>query len=158
MPSVLLVKMKTCTKCNEEKELLEFYEKRGSKDGRSRECKTCLNGRSKEYQKSHPEMHRTCDNRWKSENKDKIREAGWKSYGIDMTVELYNDLFEKQKGRCAICGTHQVDLGRALSVDHNHETGEINGLLCSRCNNGLGCFRDDVKIMKLAIVYLERHA
>jgi hypothetical protein len=75
-------------------------------------------------------------------------------YGI--TLVDYNELFILQNGRCAICGIHQVELTRALHVDHNHDTGEIRGLLCSNCNTGMGMFSDDVNMLQRVIAYLEK--
>jgi len=43
-------------------------------------------------------------------------------------------LFDKQKGRCAICGKEEKEFKRRLNVDHNHKTGQVRGLLCYRCN------------------------
>jgi len=43
---------------------------------------------------------------------------------------VYFDLFDKQEGRCAICGRHQKELKHKLSLDHDHATGVIRGLLC----------------------------
>lgn len=52
-------------------------------------------------------------------------------------VARYYDLFmEQQGGTCAICD--QLPTNRRLSLDHNHETGDIRGLLCIRCNVTLG--------------------
>jgi len=45
---------------------------------------------------------------------------------------------------------------RELSVDHNHETNKIRGLLCNHCNIGLGNFKDSTTLLSLAIEYLER--
>ena len=67
------------------------------------------------------------------------REVAWKRNGLKLTIERYDELLLKQGNRCAICGTHQSELKIALAVDHDHETGEIRGLLCSRCNINLGC-------------------
>jgi DNA-directed RNA polymerase subunit RPC12/RpoP len=53
-------------------------------------------------------------------------------YGL--TKEQYNELFEKQKGCCALCGKHQSELKMRLAVDHCHQTSEIRSLLCSYCN------------------------
>ncbi len=54
---------------------------------------------------------------------------------------------------CEIC--HQVDVtGRRLSLDHDHQTGDFRGWLCSRCNQGLGLFRDSPKKLKSAAAYL----
>jgi hypothetical protein len=53
--------------------------------------------------------------------------------GID--TDLYEQLLASQNGGCAICGNPPKT--RRLSVDHNHRTGQVRGLLCFRCNRGL---------------------
>lgn len=58
---------------------------------------------------------------------------------------------ETKAGPCEICGTHC----EPLHWDHNHVTGQFRGWLCPRCNGGLGCFGDDIEVMKWAIQYLE---
>lgn len=73
----------------------------------------------------------------------------------NMTLEDYNSLFIKQEGRCAICGTHQSELKRALCVDHNHATGKVRGLLCDYCNHALGKSRENIEILYRMIAYLE---
>lgn len=62
------------------------------------------------------------------------------SRGVDRSfnTDSYDKLFEEQKGRCAICGKHQIAEKRKLSIDHNHETGKVRGLLCNKCNYTLG--------------------
>ncbi len=75
-------------------------------------------------------------------------------YGI--TSENYNDMFIEQGGCCAICGKHQEEFKFRLSIDHCHETGKVRGLLCHRCNGGLGCFDDNIQIVKNVIKYLEQ--
>lgn len=74
-------------------------------------------------------------------------------YGI--TAEQYTRLFNFQEGRCRICRNSAENEKRKLAVDHDHITGRIRGLLCARCNNGLGYFRDNIITMKAAIAYLE---
>lgn len=54
---------------------------------------------------------------------------------------------------CAICGRS----GGKHEVDHDHKTGKVRGILCSRCNNGLGQFLDNITLLKKAITYLEKH-
>ena len=70
-------------------------------------------------------------------------------YGI--TLEDYETLLEKQNWCCAIC--HETT---KLNVDHSHMSLNIRGLLCSNCNLGLGHFKNDPNILKLALGYLER--
>lgn len=64
--------------------------------------------------------------------------------------QLYSDLFEKQEGLCAICGEYMI---KPL-MDHCHDTEEVRGLLCSRCNTGLGFFKDDQVSLSKAVRYL----
>ncbi|GEM_PF-2980426 len=64
--------------------------------------------------------------------------------------QLYADLFEKQGGCCAICKTVMT---RPV-LDHCHVTMEVRGLLCSKCNVGIGQFNDDPALLVLAINYL----
>lgn len=67
----------------------------------------------------------------------------------------YEAMFKTQKGRCAICLTPATPSGKgALQVDHCHATGRVRGLLCLRCNAGLGMFDDDTLTLEIAIDYL----
>ena len=75
-----------------------------------------------------------------------------KRYGI--TPEQYYEFLNKQNNSCAICGKHQSELKKALAVDHNHKTNKIRGLLCDRCNRGLGYFGEDKNIINNANNYL----
>jgi hypothetical protein len=68
----------------------------------------------------------------------------------------YAKLLIEQNNSCAICGVSATELKRELSVDHNHETGKIRGLLCHHCNIGLGNFKDSTTLLSVAIEYLER--
>ena len=60
-------------------------------------------------------------------------------------------MFEKQEGKCAICGSKDE---KHLCVDHSHENGKIRKLLCENCNKGLGYFRDNPLVLENAINYL----
>ncbi len=71
-------------------------------------------------------------------------------YGI--TIKDYFSILNEQNECCAICG-NRTDAKR-LAVDHCHKTGKVRGLLCSNCNLGLGCFKDDKNNLKKAIDYL----
>ncbi|MGI4815778.1 MAG: endonuclease VII domain-containing protein [Janthinobacterium lividum] len=77
-------------------------------------------------------------------------------YGL--TAGEHRAMVESQDGVCALCGRTGAD-GRVtrLSVDHCHATGVVRGLLCVRCNSGLGLFADDPDRLRAAAAYLERH-
>ena len=64
--------------------------------------------------------------------------------------------------RCDICGeldSHKLKWGgrKALAFDHCHKTNRQRGRLCSRCNTGLGSFRDDPRLLRNALEYLRRY-
>lgn len=67
----------------------------------------------------------------------------------------YIKRLDKQGGRCAICGRYPSK-NRALAEDHDHEDGFIRGLLCLKCNVGLGYFGDDALRLRRAAEYLRK--
>lgn len=74
-----------------------------------------------------------------------------KRYGI--TTKQYEEMKEKQDGKCAIC--HNVP--ERLVVDHNHTTGKVRELLCDACNFALGALKEDVLRFEAAITYIQKH-
>lgn len=78
-----------------------------------------------------------------------------KTYGI--TREQYDKMRKEQNDSCAICGEHESNMRQRLAVDHCHETLKVRGLLCLKCNLGIGCLRDDINIINRAAEYLESH-
>lgn len=83
-------------------------------------------------------------------------------YGI--TLETYNVMLAAQSGVCAICRGAETYVPKGhgtpkpLSVDHNHETGQIRGLLCSNCNYLVGHCKEDRDVLLEAVKYLDKHA
>lgn len=71
------------------------------------------------------------------------------------SADIRAELFLKQHGRCAICNVSQKDVNKPFSLDHNHTTEKVRGLLCVRCNVALGHLKEDPKIIKRVIEYLE---
>jgi hypothetical protein len=84
----------------------------------------------------------------------------YKKYGI--TLEWYRETLAKQNNVCAICKEPETTVIREkvikMPVDHDHETGKTRGLLCTRCNRGLGLFRDKIDILNSAISYLSKYS
>ena len=73
-------------------------------------------------------------------------------YGLE--EDQHKKLLNEQKGGCAIC--RKVPK-KQLSVDHDHQTNEVRGLLCQSCNTGLGLFADSPELLRAAAIYLEKH-
>lgn len=71
-----------------------------------------------------------------------------KSYGV--SAEQFNQMMNEQKGHCKICKT----LMFKPCIDHCHASGRVRGLLCGRCNSGLGYFQDDTVLLLAAVEYL----
>lgn len=82
-----------------------------------------------------------------------------RKYGI--TLEWYRNQLFKQNNVCAICKQPEKAVIRgkviAMPVDHCHKTGKARGLLCTKCNRGLGLFEDNVDFLNNAIEYLKLH-
>ena len=62
------------------------------------------------------------------------------SYGL--TPDQWQQMFDRQKGCCDICGKHQSQIKAKLCVDHNHKTGKIRSLLCVGCNIAVGHYEN----------------
>lgn len=78
-----------------------------------------------------------------------------KLYGF--SVKQYDELLLKQNYMCAICGSKEANSSTAkfFYVDHDHITKKVRGLLCHKCNFGLGQFNDSIELLNNAINYLE---
>ncbi len=78
----------------------------------------------------------------------------WYEYGI--CIQDYDYLYNLQNGVCAIC-EEPPSKNRVLAVDHDHSDSKVRGLLCSRCNKGIGLFQEDINIIKKALLYLDKY-
>lgn len=74
-------------------------------------------------------------------------------YGI--SIEQYNTLLRKQRHRCKVCKRHESEFRIKLSVDHDHKTGEIRGLLCTYCNRYVIGRHRDPTLLASAARYLK---
>lgn len=77
-------------------------------------------------------------------------------YQFGITLDEYRAKESEQEGKCAICGC-ACPTGRSLAVDHNHETGEVRGLLCANCNRAIGLLKEDPDRLLAAAAYLLRY-
>lgn len=70
-----------------------------------------------------------------------------------ISLNQFNNTLTQQGGKCAICGT-EFKPEDDKHTDHDHEDDEFRGILCSNCNRGLGCFKDNVRYLLRAVDYL----
>lgn len=136
--------MKNCRKCGVSSEEADFQKNSIFKDGVDTICKRCKSLYEKERYKKNRTAILNKQKKWFRKKDLK------KKYG--MTEEDYIKKFKKQKGRCAICG---LVVAGNLNIDHDHSSGLVRGLLCTRCNLGLGMFKDDINILKKSIKYIK---
>lgn len=168
------LKLKNCSKCNIEKPIDRFSIVNRNKDGFKTYCKDCEKSirqlealRIKARQKV-PE-YKNCTICREMLPKDRFGKNGGRISGLDdcckkcrnpkivakrfnISVGDYLSMREKCGNVCEICGNSDDK----LAVDHCHSTGVIRGMLCNRCNRGIGYFKDSVDLLKETIKYLER--
>ena len=135
-------RLKHCTKCKQELPVSNFYKANGKKSGYKSHCKKCVLEKAKETY-------------YNPENYRRRTENHWKKQGIEFTLEGYDDLYQKQKGKCGICGTTKNRNDTRFCVDHCHDTGNIRGLLCHDCNTSIGKLGDSKEGLMKALEYLD---
>lgn len=122
---------KLCVKCSVWKPLVEYYNNKTTGDGLFAQCRDCLNARRSK-----------------------------RRYGVSK-----KELFDAQEGKCAICGSLDI-VGRVGHIDHDHNCCSgtetcgkcVRGILCARCNHGLGHFKDSSKNLRAAADYIDKHS
>lgn len=129
---IILTGEKRCSRCGEIKSIKEFHLQNNKPSGLRSHCKRC-----------------------------RAETIQIKRYGI--TLKEKEEMILGQDGRCAICKDFlpkitPVGGGKANpQTDHDHKSGRIRGILCPRCNTGLGSFKDSCVLLQLAIGYLQRY-
>ncbi len=120
-------------------------------------CRSCYAAWKRENYEKNKDRHLENAKRWRIENPEKAKEAARRSrlkrdYGI--SPEEYEELMAKQGGLCAACRCEPTfGKGRSLHIDHDHETGEVLGLLCTKCNSARGLLDNSVEKMTRLAAY-----
>lgn len=165
--------MKLCKDCGELKSLSEFSKHPTNKDRHQQKCKKCCAVYQKNWLVTNRESNLIKQKAWYAANRDKqkVHSAAWQKanpekfkqymrkvklkqrYGL--SVEQFDEMVQQQRGQCVICGTsepgNRFNKPGRWYVDHCHATGKVRGLLCAKCNAGLGFFGDDpVRLLKAA--------
>jgi hypothetical protein len=119
-----------------------------------------VNAQSRARRARRPEAHREYARRHRA--KLGAAEANMRAvankHGI--TVADFLRMRDEQGNLCAICAKPETTRSRwggkkELAVDHNHATGKVRGLLCVRCNHGIGYLMDDPALCVAAAEYLK---
>lgn len=117
--------------------------------------KDAVRARLDAYDAAHPEMRRDIAARWRAKNPGYYRARKLKTrYGL--TEAAFESLLDGQDRACAVCRCNLDAKGVVPCVDHDHNTGDVRGVLCRACNTGLGLFKDDPELMRAAAAYVER--
>lgn len=133
-PSEPLEAERVCIYCNQSKDIRDFT--RHSNGGRGSTRKVCSSCASTQL---------------------RCRRMG-------ITIELFHEMLAKQDHQCAICKIHIDEEGKSFSIDHDHSccSGKascgkcVRGLLCTKCNTGLGMFRDNEAVIIAAAGYIRQ--
>jgi hypothetical protein len=165
---------KKCETCKRRKPFAEFTKLASAKDGLSHKCKPCKKKIADAYYKRNRELLRRRQAEWALNNPEKVKSNRCKDYArhreerlkgqrtirvmrYGITLEAYQEMEDKQGHLCAICRQPPEKLNgrqKSLNVDHDHVSGKVRGLLCTRCNTGIGLFLDSPALLSAAIGYL----
>lgn len=147
-----VVAVKQCTRCRKVKPISEFHPRYDRADRRPQShCKAC---------------HYQLTQAWRHRNRDKVNAVyrvynGARRHG--MTLLEYRAFIAKLPDACEVCGRNlhlhagATRLASTICIDHDHETGQIRGVLCMNCNTALGLAADDPALLRKLARYLTKH-
>lgn len=159
----VVVITRSCSKCSEEKPLDAFGFSKMHKGGRRSECRDCVNARHRERYHSDPDFRKRllASSKRHADANPEVWKRRYLMRVYNITLEEYNAVLDRQGGVCGICGNAEeiknpsAKKQSSLAVDHCHETGKIRGLLCFKCNTGIGALGDTVESLEKALDYLK---
>lgn len=146
-----------CRRCKEIKEIEEFAPSLVFKNGRESRCGPCVREASREaYAAKDPRRQRLkrARDKYRSTEHGQIAQLDYlfrRKYGI--TAADYFAMLSAQGGNCALC-LLPPETKRRLAVDHDHITGKVRGLLCTKCNSALERFDSVPEFFQRASAYL----
>ena len=121
-----------------------------------------LRAATRTWTQKNPERQKEYQRVWRAANPEKrkassrrgrflqtLKKLGWTEAG-------YNEMWNMQGHICAACGSDKTNFKKGWTIDHNHETGKIRGIVCPGCNLIAGHARDDTRRLRLIALYLER--
>ncbi len=132
----------------------ESARKRYLRDPAKRLAKTA------EYYQKNKERYSAVHRAWHLRNRESVstrhrRALLWDRYRI--TPERYDAILKAQGGVCAICKS-VTRSKKKMHVDHDHATGQVRGILCTRCNFAIAYLKDEPRLIEAALEYVRPHA
>lgn len=137
---------KICTVCKQDKLLEEYYNSKTFPGGKQYRCKSCDEVARKAYRAKNLDSER---------QSKKFAQIKLK-YGLSR--EQYESMLSKQDNKCAICNLPAPNTAfntSTLVVDHCHDSSKVRGLLCHKCNQALGLFKESINNLISATKYLK---
>jgi hypothetical protein len=167
---VNLSAVKKCSQCKGEFGSDKFGPSKLDSTGLRSRCLKCEKNNSKERRDRDPGSQRKAGKKWRETHLEYVKAANkeWvaknpeavrgyilkRRYGIGI-VEF--DRMLAEQGGCGICvGSDSGVSGRKMSVDHDHKTGKVRGILCRGCNSGIGFLKEDIAVIESAAAYVDR--
>ena len=125
-----------------------------------------VKARAAAWRKANPDRARAGGARYRAAHREELRAAARarsaagptdtrRRLALGFDEAAFEALFARQGRKCAICAT---EASRRWNLDHCHKSGAARGILCSRCNLGLGLLGDDADVARRAADYVEHHA
>lgn len=137
---------KICSKCNVEKSISKFSASKFYRDGFRGQCKSCRAA----YTNSYKIRTGYKSKRYKYAYNPVKNRIALRRLRYGLNSDEYEQLKLMQGNSCALCSRP-----KKLVVDHCHDTKRVRGLLCNRCNVGLGWFGDNIAGLRRALQYVE---
>jgi hypothetical protein len=145
--------LRACRVCKKELPETEFYvrDRSGKRRGGQAMCKSCNSEYMKNWIKNQTPEQRA--SRLSRQRDNDLR----REFGI--TLADYDRMLAAQHGVCASCSRPPSGNknNSVLHVDHDHETGDVRGLLCGDCNRALGILRDDPDAIWQLLIYARKN-
>lgn len=158
--------MKWCGRCKKDLPVKSFTKDSSKPDGLKIRCRECSGLCYKEWADKNPHKIKAKNDKNTKKRQEKYSSPNGRLKYKDMelrrtfgiSLEDYHVMLQAQNGVCDICKKENPSKkDKYFSVDHNHKTDQVRGLLCLHCNRGIGCFFENVQIMLNAIEYIRKY-
>lgn len=168
--------VKKCNTCEEEKDVSEFSRRGNRSGGLNYRCRTCQAEWYRKYHADNAVRIRKQKAAYRNENRAHVAKLKRESYvkhrfrgtlqrlakssikaGHAPCIATEEEIREAFTGFCHACGVPEMECGKMLCLDHDHETGCFRGWLCSGCNVALGYLQNSAERTLLLAEYAEKH-